>query len=41
MDKALFDFDEEINNLEQVEDRYPVLKVNNEIEQKNSPKAEK
>lgn len=24
LDKALFDFDEEINNLEEVEDRYPV-----------------
>ena len=24
VDKALFDFDEDINNLEDVEDRYPI-----------------
>jgi hypothetical protein len=41
VDKALFDFDEEINNLEQVEDRYPVLNINNDLEHKNSPKVEK
>lgn len=27
MDKALFDFDEEIDNLEQVEDRYPAAVI--------------
>ena len=32
-EKALFDFDEEINNLDQVEDRYPMKSTTTEDEQ--------
>ena len=40
-DRALFDFDEEINNLAEVEERYPVQPLPTVVEPEKPPVEEK